>query len=424
MTETKHLPIFFYAFLAFVTLFAGSCKKDMPLYECKDPIGCVAVAPGEPLKIGALQSLSGKTATLGREQIRGFELALDDREGKILNHPVTLQIEDTGCTAEGGANAALKIIADPDHVAIFGTTCSGAAATASKAMSQAGLAMVSGNNSAPFLTSVGNMRAPNWQKGYFRTANNEENSGKAAAIYAYTKLGIRKSASINDGDIYTKGLTDGFNKAFESLGGKVVLDAAVDKKDSHMKPVLTAVLNAKAQLLFFPLFQPEGNHILLQARQIPKFQNIVLMGGGALIDNSFLSAVGRHAEGMYFVGPVSYKGKIVETMGNKYREKYRTSPSVLYFLNGYDAASLLFMAIEKSAVTDETGTTHIGRKKLRETLYAARGIQGVTGVLTCNEFGDCAEPMFSVLKLEEVSKGVHGLKENVKFTYSPGPEIK
>ncbi len=27
-----------------------------------------------------------------------------------------------------------------------------------------------------------------------------------------------------------------------------------------MQPVLTAVMNSGAQLLFFPLFQPEGNH--------------------------------------------------------------------------------------------------------------------------------------------------------------------
>ncbi len=67
---------------------------------------------------------------------------------------------------------------------------------------------------------------------------------------------------INDGDIYTRGLTDGFSKAFQDLGGNVVLKTSINKGDTQMQPVLTAVLNSQAELLFFPLFQPEGNRIL------------------------------------------------------------------------------------------------------------------------------------------------------------------
>lgn len=180
------------------------------------------------LKIGVLQALSSDVAPLGREQIRGIELALAKYGNQLLGHPIELHTEDTGCSAEGGANAALKIIADPQTVAIWGTTCSSAAATAAKVMSEAGLTMISGNNSAPFLTSIGGQYAPNWQPGYFRTAPNEENAGKAAAIYAFEQLGIRKAAAIHDGDIYTRGLSEGFKNTFEKLGGTIVLYSSVN----------------------------------------------------------------------------------------------------------------------------------------------------------------------------------------------------
>jgi ABC-type branched-subunit amino acid transport system substrate-binding protein len=62
----------------------------------------------------------------------------------------------------------------------------------------------------PFLTSIRGKAAPDYHPGYFRTAPNEEYSGKTAAVFAYQKLGIRKAAVINDGDIYTRGLIDGF----------------------------------------------------------------------------------------------------------------------------------------------------------------------------------------------------------------------
>ncbi len=400
------------------SVYMGCSKTEAPS-ECRDPLGCVRLAPGESVKIGILQALSGDVATLGTEQIRGFELALADRQGKVLDRPVVIQTEDTGCSAEGGANAALKIIADPNHIAIFGTTCSGAAATAAKVMSEAGLSMISGNNSAPFLTSVAGRRAPNWQAGYFRTSSNEEHSGKAAAIFAYEKLGIKKAASINDGDIYTKGLTDGFNKVFQSLGGETVLDTQVDKGDRQMEPVLTAVLNAEAQLLFFPLFQPEGNHILLQARQMPEFQSIVLMSNGALINQSFIEAVREKGKGMYFVGPAGFKGRDIDQLEKRYRDTYQTAPSVFYFINAYDAANVLFNGIEKTAVRETDGSIRIGRQALRDVLYATQNFEGITGSLSCDEFGDCGRSIFNVLQLEDISAGLEGLKSNVKFVYSP-----
>jgi len=399
----------------FITLLAG-CNKPEPAFTCTDPLGCVDVAPGEPIQIGVLQAISGDVAPLGQAQIRGLELALDKKNGKLLGHQVVLQVEDTGCTAEGGANAALKIIANPQTIAIFGTTCSGAAATAAQAMSDAGLTMVSGNNSAPFLTSIAGRPAPNWQDGYFRTAQNEENAGRAAAGYAYRKLGLRRAATINDNDIYTRGLTESFKKAFVELGGEIVLDTAINKGETQMLPVLTAVINSKADLLFFPLFQPEGNHLLLQARELPALRNTLLISDGALIEKTFLEAVGEAARGMCFVGPVQPAGPAVDRMTLTYRAKFKEDPAVSYYLSGYDAASLLFHAIEKAAVRDRNGMLHIGRRKLRETLYGTKTFKGVTGILSCDQFGDCGRSSFHVLRLDDPSLGLKGLEENIVFS--------
>ena len=408
-------PIFF-SLALFFSIFLSACSESGPPFECTDTLGCVDVAPGEAVKIGVLQALSGKVAPLGQAQIRGLELALDKRKEKILGHPVALQVEDTGCTAEGGANAALKIIADPQTVAIFGTTCSGAAATAAKAMSDAGLTMISGNNSAPFLTSIAGEPAPDWQAGYFRTATNEEDSGKAAAGYAYQHLGLHKAATINDNDIYTSGLTESFKKAFVELGGEIVLDAAINKGDTQMLPVLTAVINSGAELLFFPLFQPEGNHLLLQARKLPALDQTLLISGGALIEKTFLEAVGEAAKGMCFVGPAQYSGPAVEQLTIAYKKKYKEEPAVSYYPSAYDAADLLFHAIEQAATRDQDGTLHIGRKKLRDILYATRTFRGVTGILSCDQFGDCARPSFHILRLDNPALKLKGLEANVAFS--------
>lgn len=409
-------PIIWSMVLAVVLVMA--CQKSESQFECTDKIGCIRISPEEPIKLGVLQALSGKVAPLGQDQVRGILLAVEKHRGSILNHPIALQTEDTGCTAEGGANAALNLIADPQTVAILGTTCSGAAATAAQAMSDAGLTMVSGNNSAPFLTSIAGQMAPDWHSGYFRTSFNEETAGKTAALYAFHKLGIRRAATINDGDIYTRGLTEGFEKVFMALGGQIVLSTAVSKGDKEMRPVLMAVLNSKAELLFFPLFQPEGNHLLVEAKKTTGFENIVLMSDGALIENSFINDVLSAAQGMYFVGPAVPKGPAVDELADAYLAKFKVHPATSYYLSAYDAADLLLTTLEKVSEQDADGTLHIGRSALRSAMYATKQWQGVTGALTCDPFGDCAEPVFNVLRLEDFKTGVDGLLSNVLFTYN------
>ncbi|MEE4358115.1 MAG: branched-chain amino acid ABC transporter substrate-binding protein [Desulfococcaceae bacterium] len=405
--------------------FICGCEKKTPeAFECSDPIGCVRIAPGEPIRLGVIQALSGRVAALGNEQLRGLELALSASDDKILGHRVELQIEDSGCTAEGGSVAAMKIAADPKILAIFGTTCSGAAATAAKVMSEAGLLMISGNNSAPYLTSINGKKAPDWQPGYFRTAQNEEYAGKAAAFFAYEKLGVRKAAVVNDGDIYTRGLTEGFHMIFEELGGKIVLDTAVNKGDDNMEPLILAVTANSAQLLFFPLFQPEGNHIVRQISRMAEnekaVRDIILMSNGALIEKTFAADVGEMAKGMYFVGPVrAEENPETRRLTSVYTEQFQESPNTDYYLNAYDAACLLFSAIEKTAVRDAKGNLFIGRGALRNELYSTRSFPGVTAMLSCDSFGDCIVPRFHILRMDEPEKGIKGLRDNVLFTYGP-----
>jgi branched-chain amino acid transport system substrate-binding protein len=81
---------------------------------------------------------------------------------------------------------------------------------------------------------------------------------------------------------------------------------------------------------------------------------------------------------------------------------------------------MLFAAIERVAAKRPDGTLHIGRHALRAALYATKDFAGVTGILTCDEFGDCGYPVFNVLRLDDPAQGAAALQKNVQFTYSPG----
>ncbi|UCC88306.1 MAG: hypothetical protein JSV81_03090, partial [Anaerolineales bacterium] len=88
--------------------------------------------------------------------------------------------------------------------------------------------------------------------------------------------------------------------------------------------------------------------------------------------------------------------------------------------SAYDAANIVLEAIQTVAVQEEDGTLHIGRQALREALYATSGFQGLTGSLTCDEFGDCGAARFKVVRLDDPAAGIEGLAANVVYTYTPG----
>jgi branched-chain amino acid transport system substrate-binding protein len=375
------------------------------------------LAPAEPIKIGVLQVRSGELEPLGLRNLRSIEIALENRGNEILAHPLELIIEDSLCSQEGGATAASKIVADPHIVAIIGPTCSGAAAGALEVVSEAGLVMISGSSTAPSLTSVDGEQGADWQPGFLRTAQNDAVVGRAAATFAIDVLGVKKAATIDDGDPYTRGLTDSFQQAFSQLGGEVVLSAAVNKGDTDMGPVLTAVAMSGAELVFFPVFQPEGDYIVQQMADMEELGPITMMTAEGLYEATFLEAVGEAATGLNLVIPIRPHGPAHDAFVSQYVAKYGEEPEPPYYAHTYDAANILLQAIEAVAEQEANGTLHIGRQALRNALYATAGHQGLTGNLTCDRYGDCGVAQFQVVQLDDPAAGMQGLAANVVYTY-------
>jgi ABC-type branched-subunit amino acid transport system substrate-binding protein len=228
----------------------------------------VTVPAGSPIQIATHQAISGEVASLGEDQNRGVELEIADF-GDIEGFGVELAMrEDDECDA-AGVTGAERIAANPDIVGVIGTSCSGAAVPSAPVYSNAGVIMISGSNTAPFLTTVAGEIADSWVPGYFRVAHNDEVQGLAAATFAFEELGVRRAATVHDGDPYTQGLTGVFEFVFEEeLGGEIVLATSVGAEDTDMRPVLTELDASGAELIFFPIFQPAGDFIARQAHEV------------------------------------------------------------------------------------------------------------------------------------------------------------
>jgi branched-chain amino acid transport system substrate-binding protein len=387
-------------FAAFALLFVlalAACGGGAEPFECGDAIGCVTYAPGDPIRIASALVISGPNIDLGTDSQYGVEIAIDFA-GEVAGHPVELQAEDDGCSAEGGQTAGQKIVSDPTIIAVVGTSCSGAGVPMSKVISDAGYVMVSPSNTAPALTDP----TQSYNLGYLRTAHNDKVQGAAMADYAYNVLGVRSAAAIHDGDPYTEGLAKVFADSFEELGGEIVLFTAVNKGDTDMRPVLTAVSAAgPPEFLYYPVFTAEGAFLTKQAKEVSGLEDTILSAADGMISAAVIDAVGEAGEGMYFSGPdTSYSGELYDKFLAKYVEDYGSEPISVFHAHAFDATNMIFACIEEVGVKEDDGTLHIGRQDMRDCLMATSGFVGITGTLTCDQYGDCADPQISVKQLQ------------------------
>jgi branched-chain amino acid transport system substrate-binding protein len=229
---------------------------------------------------------------------------------------------------------------------------------------------------------------------------------------------VAKAATVHDGDPYTQGLADAFAKSFRDLGGEITLATSVNKGDTDMRPVLTEIAASGAELVFFPIFQPEADFIVKQAGEVEGLgDTAILMGADGLLSDTFVEDI-PETEGMYFSGPATPTGDTYGEFVAKYEEAYGEKPIQAFHAHAYDAMNILLDAIAAVAVEDG-GTLTIGRGALRDHIAATEGYAGLTGTLTCDEFGDCADPVIDVVQNTEAQKSITDVKENVLFTYTP-----
>jgi branched-chain amino acid transport system substrate-binding protein len=340
-------------------------------FECTDAIGCVELAPDDDVHIASMLTITGATAFLGEDSTGAVEIAIDDRGGELLGRDILYTSEDSGCSPEGGQTAATKVASDPTIIGVIMDT-----------ISSAGLVMLSPSNTAPALTLEGD--GGTWKPGYFRICHTDFFQGEVAADFVYNELGARTLATIHDGSPYADQLQEVMAARFIKLGGEVTFQGAVNIGDTDMRAVLTSVAADSPDVLYFPIFEPEGPFIVAQSSEIAGLEDTTLVGADGLLVESFPENAGPNVVGSYLSGPFVTGAAYDEFLG-KWEAKFGGVPPSGFHAFAYDGTNILLNAIEAVAVTDADGTTYIGRQALRDTIKATAGYSGLTGTLDCKD---------------------------------------
>ena len=337
--------------------------------NCTDPLGCVEVAPDDPIVVGAMLVQSGAVTYLGDDSLGGIELAIMDRGGALLGREIELVVEDSLCSAEGGQAAAQRLSADPTIIGAIGTNCSSAAQGAMPIISDAGMVMIAPSNTSPSLTNEDVASGGSHLPGYFRTSHNGLVEGMRNAEFAVNVLGSNKLATVHDGDPYTEGLARVVADTFAELGGEVVFEGAVNKGDTDMASILTEIAVYKPDIAYVPLFEPEANFFAAQMQHVAGLEDTIIIGGGASFVASFPENTGDAAIGVFVSGPL-VTGDAYEYLLVRWGEEYGSSPPSGYHAHAYDATNLLLNAVEAVAEITDDGGLIIGRQAIRDAIAA------------------------------------------------------
>jgi branched-chain amino acid transport system substrate-binding protein len=389
--KMKRIALFVVVVAALVLAACGPAAAEAP-EACNAELGCAVIAKDQTIKVGFAGPMTGDYSQFGVDMSNAMKLAVADM-GDVQGWKVEMAIEDDGGGAEGGAAVANKLVADPTFVAMAGHAFSGATAAAMPIYEKAGVPMMSPSATNPDLTAKGSTV-------FNRNAFTDTEQGIGAAKYLFENLGIKKLALMHDGSDYGQGLAKVVEENFVAMGGESVAFEAITPGESDYSAPLAAVAAAAPEGLYFGGYNAEASVLVNQMGQAG-LSGVVFFGGDGIYGKDFLAKVGDNGEGVYSATLVPPGTDPIVKFNEAYLAANGTEAGVLsaYTWNSYDAVGALIKAINSVAIV-EGDTLYIPRAALVEAVRSMKDYQGIAGVITCKENGECnaSGPVFYIVK--------------------------
>jgi branched-chain amino acid transport system substrate-binding protein len=353
------------------------------------------------VKIGIIAPLSGSLTALGLGIKNGADLAVKqaNEQKKIKGWKVALAPEDDTAVPDVGANAATKLSDDKSVMAVIGSLNSSVAEKVAPILNPAKVVMVSPANTNPSLTQGND---PNNKvrpfEYYFRVATTDLIQGPFAANFAYETAKKRNVVVIHDKKTYGQGLALQFKAQFEKLGGKVPTVETVEPDDKDFSAVLSKIKRLNPDMIYFGGEYPAASLLTSQADQ--QGLKVPLMGGDGIYSGTFISVAKAAGEGDFAtsVGAPTEQLPTAKSFVDAYKAAGYADPYEAYGAYSYDAANVIIAALAK-VLPDADEINDELRVKFRQAVQDG-SIDGVTGKVAFDQFGDTTTRVLTVYKVE------------------------
>lgn len=342
-------------------------KKPEPK-SAAAPAPAVEAPPPDALKIGHYASMTGSEATFGVSTDNGIQLAVKERNaaGGVKGKQIFLITYDNQGKPQESVTAVTRLIDQDKVVAVLGEVASSRSLAGAPVCQRKGIPMITPSSTNPDVTAVGDMIS--------RVCFIDPFQGFVGAKFAKENLGFSKAATLyNRAQAYSSGLNQNFAESFTKMGGQVVIQQAYSDGDNDFSAQLTAIREKNPDFIYVPGYYTEVVNIARQARRLGL--KVPLIGGDGW-DSEELKNAGDALNGCFFSNHYSQEDARPEVQEfiKKYKAAYENkTPDGLAAL-GYDAARLLFDAMERAPGTSG--------KDLAAAINSTKNFAGVTGTIT------------------------------------------
>lgn len=337
------------------------------------------VGAAETFKIGVVGPRTGPVATYGLSVIHAVTLAVEEvnAAGGVLGRQIELIVEDNKADATETNNAFRKLISRDQVHAIIGAVVTANSIVGAQVAQMMKVPMITPTSTAEKVTQEGDY--------IFRSCLIDPVQGRIMANFAYNFLGLREIACLTaQSNDYSVGLEEVFTKTFEELGGQVVAAESYSEGDQDFRAQLTKIRAKKPDAIYVPGYYSEAGLIARQMRQLGMDQPI--LGPDGFDSPKLFEIGGESILGSYFTNHYSSEteDEVATHFLESYRAKYDQDPDGFAAL-GYDAALILFDALERAGDAALAKNRAAARAAIREALADTTDIKVVTGTLSLDE---------------------------------------
>lgn len=292
----------------------------------------------EPVKIGMITTLSTNAGYLGEEIRDGFQLAIDQEEGKLDGIPVELLVDDDGRKPEKAKQIAERFVKRYGVKIMTGIVFSNVAIAVVPKLVQQDVIYVSANAGPSLLAGKG------CHKNYFNVAYQNDNLDEVVGKYV-SDAGFKNVYLLAPNYPAGKDHLAGFKRYYK---GAIAGEVYTKLGQSDYAAELAALRAAAPDAVFFFLPGGMGINFIKQYAQAGLNRTIPVFGPAFSFDERLLQAVKDAAVGVKNGSQWTHdlNNPANRQFVDAFRKAYGRTPT-LYASQGYDAARLLGSALKQ-----------------------------------------------------------------------------
>jgi branched-chain amino acid transport system substrate-binding protein len=298
---------------------------------------------GDAVKIGLLVPLSGVYAPIGEDLRAGFQLYLDQHDGKLGGREVDLKTADEGEGPQTGVPAAQKLVTQDQVSAVAGVVNSATALGLRDFFDESKKPLLIANAGADDITGA--------RKSEYVWRTSFSNGDVSAALGPAVAEEVKGKVYLIAADYAAgKEMVAGFRKTFEAAGGKVAGEKYTPfGKTQDFQPYLSAIRKSGADAVFAFYAGAEAVNFVKQYKQFGLAGKTSLYGTGFLTEGGALAAQGTAAVGVKT--SLHYSTELDSAANKEFVAAYQKAakkPPTVYAVQGYDTAAVLDKALAEA----------------------------------------------------------------------------